>query len=174
MKRSAIYYCAALVMTTAVSSSVQADTSPASDASTINGLVASLYASVSGPAGQPRDWNRYLSLFQPEARQVAVVKGVDGVQISGFTAQQYADRARQKVPPALFEREARRQTGVHGDIATVVSVYEVREAPAGPVTSLGLYSLQLINDGKRRWIANLLWQGQGDGKELSRPLVQPE
>src|SRR5580704_6823553 len=38
------------------------------DVDTIEHLMASLYDVISGPAGQQRDWNRFRSLFLPDAR----------------------------------------------------------------------------------------------------------
>jgi len=40
----------------------------ASDADTVEHLLASLYDVISGPAGKPRDWDRFRSLFLPDGR----------------------------------------------------------------------------------------------------------
>src|SRR5271156_6916811 len=40
----------------------------ASDVDTVEHLLASLYDVISGPAGKPRDWDRFRSLFLPDGR----------------------------------------------------------------------------------------------------------
>ena len=45
----------------------------ASDVSTLDGILHALYEVLSGPAGQPRDWERYRSLFIEGARLIVVV-----------------------------------------------------------------------------------------------------
>ena len=44
-----------------------------SDVSTLDGIVHALYEVLSGPAGQPRDWERYRTLFIDCARLIVVV-----------------------------------------------------------------------------------------------------
>ena len=44
-----------------------------SDAATIDAILNALYDVLSGPAGQPRDWDRLRSLFLPDARIIPVV-----------------------------------------------------------------------------------------------------
>src|SRR5580658_7280184 len=39
-----------------------------SDVDTVEHLVAALYDVISGPAGKPRDWDRFRSLFLPDGR----------------------------------------------------------------------------------------------------------
>lgn len=45
----------------------------ASDVDPIDHLVASLYDVISGPAGAPRDWQRFPSLFLPDGRLGVVI-----------------------------------------------------------------------------------------------------
>src|SRR3984957_12853378 len=51
------------------------------DVDTIDHLMASLYDVISGPAGQQRDWDRFRSLFLPDARMGVIrpdVAAADG------------------------------------------------------------------------------------------------
>src|SRR5271170_4307171 len=43
-----------------------------SDVDTVEHLLVSLYDVISGPAGKPRDWDRFRSLFLPDARLIPV------------------------------------------------------------------------------------------------------
>src|SRR5690349_17676023 len=47
------------------------------DVESIDAIMAALYGVISGPAGE-RDWNRFRSLFLPEARMGAVRKTPEG------------------------------------------------------------------------------------------------
>src|SRR4051812_46064543 len=40
----------------------------AADVSTIDSIISVLYAVISGPVGQPRQWERFATLFHPQAR----------------------------------------------------------------------------------------------------------
>src|SRR5438876_4803218 len=63
------------------------------DVDTIDAIMAALYNVISGPAGE-RDWNRFRSLFLPEARMGAVRKKPDGAfSASSFTPDGYVERA---------------------------------------------------------------------------------
>src|ERR1700734_1099153 len=44
----------------------------AGDVDTLEHLLASLYDVISGPAGKPRDWDRFRSLFLPDGRLGAI------------------------------------------------------------------------------------------------------
>ena len=48
------------------------------DVASIDAIINALYASISGPAGHARDWNRLRPLFLPEARMIPVGKRPTG------------------------------------------------------------------------------------------------
>ena len=50
------------------------------DVESVDAIVAAVYDVISGPAGQARDWDRWRSLFLPEARLIAVGQAPDGTQ----------------------------------------------------------------------------------------------
>jgi len=65
-----------------------------SDVSTLDGILHALYEVLSGPAGQPRDWERYRSLFIEGARLIVVVAGKLGLEVEVKPAQTPFLRAR--------------------------------------------------------------------------------
>jgi len=136
--------------------------SPA-DVATVDGIVAALYDVISGPAGHPRDWNRMRSLFAPEGRLMAVGARPEGVYaLRTMTVEDYISRnAKAFATMGFFEREAARSTEAFGQIVHVFSTYESRHAPgdAEPFQR-GINSIQLVNDGKRWWIVNVLWRAE--------------
>jgi hypothetical protein len=133
------------------------------DVATVDGIVAALYDVISGPAGQPRDWDRMRSLFAPEGRLMAVGARPEGVYaLRTMTVEDYIGRnAKAFATMGFFEREAARSTEAFGQIVHVFSTYESRHAPgdAEPFQR-GINSIQLVNDGKRWWIVNVLWRAE--------------
>jgi hypothetical protein len=135
----------------------------ASDVASIDAVIAALYDVISGPAGKPRDWNRMRSLFTPEARMMAVGARPDGtIAARAMTVEDYITRnAPHFASSGFFETEAARTTEVFGQVAHVFSTYEARHATADAAPfARGINSIQLVNDGKRWWVVNLVWRAE--------------
>jgi hypothetical protein len=133
------------------------------DVASIGAILHAAYDTISGPAGQQRDWSRFRSLFVEGARLAAVVpdpKG--GFRIVVMSPDDYighGDPYFQK--NGFFEHEVARRTEQWADIAQVFSTYESRHdaADAKPFER-GINSFQLMNDGRRWWIVTIYWQGE--------------
>jgi hypothetical protein len=149
----------------AVAPAVQANPK---DVATIDAVIGALYDVISGPAGKPRDWNRMRSLFLPEAGLRVIGARPDGSMVTRFmTPEDYITRNSPHFEKeAFFEREAARTTEVFGELAHVFSTYESRHAADGAPFARGINSIQLYNDGKRWWIASLVWRGEDDKLKL--------
>lgn len=135
------------------------------DVETIDGIVAALYDVISGTAGQARDWNRMRSLFAPEGHLMAVGARPDGsFGLRTMTVDDYIARnSKAFATMGFFEREAARSTELFGQVAHVFSTYESRHAGADAKPfQRGINSIQLVNDGKRWWIVNLVWRAEDD------------
>ena len=139
------------------------------DVDTIDAIMAALYNVISGPAGE-RDWNRFRSLFLPEARMGAVRKKPDGAfSASSFTPDGYVERAGSYFKEhAFFESELSRKTEQFGQEAHVFSTYESRNAKDEKPFARGINSLQLFNDGKRWYVVSIFW----DEERADNPLPQ--
>jgi hypothetical protein len=139
------------------------------DVESIDAIMAALYNVISGPAGE-RDWNRFRSLFLPEARMGAVRKKPDGaISASTFTPDGYVDRAGNYFKEhAFYEGELSRKTEQFGQEAHVFSTYESRNAPGEKPFARGINSLQLFNDGKRWYVVSIFW----DEERSDNPLPQ--
>jgi hypothetical protein len=129
------------------------------DVESVEALVAALYDVISGPAGQPRNWDRMRSLFLPTARLIPVQRAPDGqVRYRPLTVEEYVRGSGAAIEEMGFrEAEVARRIDRFGDVAHVFSTYEgYREGVAEPILS-GINSIQLIHDGDRWWIASLTW-----------------
>jgi len=146
----------------AATSTVVPAANPA-DVASIDAIMHAAYDTISGPAGQQRDWNRFRSLFLSGARLAAVVPdhkgGLRAVVMSPDEYVQHGDPFFQK--NGFFEHEIARHTEKWADIAQVFSTYESRHAAADPKPfERGINSFQLMNDGHRWWIVTIYWQGE--------------
>lgn len=131
------------------------------DVGSIDAIVAALYDTISGPAGQARDWNRLRSLFVPTARMMPV--GARPDDSAGMRLLQVNDYVASSGPllveKGFHERELARRVERFGHIAHVFSTYEGKLDADGHVMR-GINSLQLMHDGKRWWIVSLMWEAE--------------
>lgn len=155
-----------LLLTTALAVSLAQAQTPQTpkeqDGHTPDTLVAALYDVISGPSGQARNWDRMRSLFAPGARLTPVAKRPDGTgAFRAMTVEEYIERNRKALEEGgFFESEVARTTESFGGITHVFSTYESRTAKGEKPFARGINSIQLVHDGKRWWIANLIWQGE--------------
>ena len=139
------------------------------DVGTIDAIVRASYETISGPAGQPRQWGRDRTLYASQAYFVET--GTDPktgkAVIHGMTYQEYADQAGPDLEKyGYFEREIGRITQVFGHIACVTSSWEARTQAGGKVIGRGVNSIQLVNDGQRWWITSMNW----DNETVANPI----
>jgi phosphohistidine phosphatase SixA len=129
------------------------------DVETVEALVAALYDVISGPAGEPRDWDRLRGLFLPTARMIPVQRTPDGrVARRAMTVEDYVRTSGPVIERMGFrEHEVARQVEQFGDVAHVFSTYAgFREGDTEPFLE-GLNTIQLVYDGERWWISSLAW-----------------
>jgi hypothetical protein len=134
----------------------------AADVSSVDAILASLYEVISGPAGQPRDWTRFRSLFVADARLIPTRhnKTGSGADVAIFTPEQYQERAAPALEKGFFERGIHNTTESFGDIVHVFSTYESRHTKDGEPFQRGINSIQLLKDGHRYWIVTIFWDGE--------------
>ena len=131
----------------------------ASDVSTLDGIMHALYEVLSGPAGKPRDWERYRTLFVEGARLMPVV-AVAGEKphVRQLTVEDYIRRVEPIFAVEDFwERETDRQAEVFGRLAHVLSAYESLRRPDAPPLEQGANSMQLFYDDSRWWVVSIMW-----------------
>lgn len=133
------------------------------DVASMGAIIAALYATISGPAGQPRDWNRLRSLFAPGARLIPTAarpnaeSGFRVLDVEGYIegAGPYLEKN------GFFEREIARRTESFGNITHVFSTYDSRhKADDAKPFSRGINSIQLMFDGTRWWVVTIFWDAE--------------
>ncbi|MAG58246.1 MAG: hypothetical protein CMJ83_18320 [Planctomycetes bacterium] len=130
------------------------------DVRSIDAIIKATYASMSGVAGEKRDWDRFRSLFHPEGRLAPVVQRRDGKARPAITTPgAFAKRNGPMFTKVGFsEKEVARRTERFRHLAHVWSTYEARRADQPDVVwATGLNSFQLVFDSQRWWILHLTW-----------------
>lgn len=136
------------------------------DAQDIGRLVRAVYASISGPAGVPRDWARFRYLQHPRALSLRTVVEADGsTRAAVFDVESYiADVAPLFAEQAFYEVETDQRIERFGQVAHVWSKYEARPAPDSPVLlKRGANSIQLCHEHGRWWVFCTVWDNERDG-----------
>lgn len=143
-----------------------ASTAPAAnpdDVKSVDAILTALYDVISGPAGQPRNWDRFRSLFIPGARLIPTGQSTDGqVRHRVLTVDDYATQSGPGLEKnGFFEREIARTTETFGNITHAFSSYESkRTAQDATPFSRGINSIQLLNDGKRWYVVTIYWDSE--------------
>ena len=155
----------------------------AGDVSSVDGLMVALYDVISGPAGKPRDWDRFRSLFAPDGR-LGIVR-VDHPAVDGqpakpgdvyfLTPDMYVERdAPFFAKEGFFEHGIANRVEQFGNLVSVWSTYESRHAPedAKPFAR-GINSIQLVKAQGRWWIASIIWEDEREGLVLPEKYLKP-
>lgn len=138
------------------------------DVASIDGIVRALYEVISGPAGAPRDWDRERKLFYPGAKLAPTRPAPDGSGIVDFFDLEgyIASRSPMFEKDSFFETEIARREFVFGNIAHVLSSYELARAPGAKPFVRGVNSIQLFHDGRRWWVLSIAWDNERPGHPL--------
>jgi hypothetical protein len=127
------------------------------DVNSVEAIIHASYDVISGPAGQPRDWERFRSLYVAGARLMPVISGAEP-RVRLLTPDEYVRRVEPIFAKESFwERETSRQVEIIGRIAHVLSHYESLRDPSGPPFEHGTNSIQLFKDDSRWWIVSVMW-----------------
>lgn len=133
----------------------------AEDVNSIDSIMRAVYEAISGPQGT-RDWNRFRSIFLPQARFTEVHKMPDGsFSVISWSVDEFVRDATE-----VFSKESFYENGIvndpqrYGQMAQVFSSYESRHAPGEKPFSRGINSMQLLNDGTRWWVVSIAWDSE--------------
>lgn len=151
-----------------------AATANASDVASINGIIAAVYATLSGPKGRARDWQRFRTLFAPDARLIAVIRRKGAHPVLGvFTVDRYIELdAPIMMRKGFFEVETGRAVSQFHGIASVFSSYAAH-FEGGPVIDKGVNNFQLFFEGSRWYIVSIYWDSS-DFHHAVPKLPRPE
>ena len=133
------------------------------DVVSVEAIVAAVYDVISGAAGEARDWDRWRSLFVPEARLISVSLNHEQETVYRvMTPEDYVELA----GPALeasgfFEEEIGRTQEEFGPIVHRFSTYQSRRSLDDPEPfARGINSFQLLRHRDRWWVVTIYWTSE--------------
>ena len=141
-------------------------------ADSIRALIRDVYAVISGPAGQERDWDRMRTMFAPNARLSAMVPRRQNDTITAphptmvmMSVEDYIQRSGPMLMrDGFFETELYSEIERYGNVAHVWSTYDSRlHSPDSAVIDRGINSFQLVYGDGRWWVYSILWHSERAG-----------
>lgn len=145
--------------------------SPEPDLTTIDATIDGLYASISGPIGQERDWDLYDAVFSESARMTAFMPGANGeLRLIEMTPAEYKDRSGSFLKDAGFtEKESHRVSEIYGSIAHVWSTYHGTYTNNNHEHEVeGINSIQLIKIEGQWKVSNIMWESTQTAGEIPK------
>jgi hypothetical protein len=173
--RIATALCLALLMSTSLAAQTRSAAPPgAADAASIDSILAALYASVShGPDAEP-DWDRLRAITLPVGMFIPPKKPNEDI-FTVLDVDAFQERVRKGAAAlkakgestAFNEREVSRHTDCFGNVCQIFSTYEGRRTASDDKPFVrGINSIQLVKDGKRWWIASVVWDTEREGNPI--------
>lgn len=144
------------------------------DVESIDAIMRAIYDVISGPAGQPRDWNRFRSLLAPGARLIPTGKGPDGKgSLRVWTPEEYIAAAGPNLErDGFFEREIGRKLERYGNVVHLMSAYDSKRTLSDPAPfARGVNSFQLFYDGTRWYVVTIYWEAETPGNPIPAALL---
>lgn len=146
------------------------------DVASLDAIMKAVYQVISGDAGQKRDWDRFRTLFHPQARMIPTGKNPQTNLFGAvaLTPEDYIKRAGAFLEKEGFhESEIGRRTEIYGNIALVFSAYEGKHKLTDEKPFLrGINSFQLLNDGKRWWVVTIYWQQETPDNPIPKEFLK--
>jgi hypothetical protein len=134
-------------------------------------LLAAIYDVISGPAGE-RDWNRFRSMFVPQARFTALGRKPDGsVSVTLLGVDEFIGMAGAVFKSqGFYENAMVNRVQTFGNVSQVFSSYESRNEKGAKPFERGINSIQMFDDGKRWWVLSILWDTERQGNPLPKKM----
>jgi len=134
----------------------------------IDHTIGEVYAVISGPPGQKRNFDHMRSLFAPGATLKAIgPKGLRGGSLEDYITRNSAILEKE----GFTERELGRRVEIWGGLATAWSAYDGRTAN-GSFHERGINSFQLVKIDSKWLVASILWQEETPDNPLPANLTK--
>ncbi|WP_017731502.1 M61 family metallopeptidase [Nafulsella turpanensis] len=145
------------------------------DVASVDAIVNTLYEVISGPAGE-RNWERFYSLFKPDARMSAIAAQPGRTPyVVSMTPEEYQEKnAPFFMESGFFEEEIGREVDQFGEMAHVWSAYQFKVQEESEPAQRGINSIQLVFDQGRWWINSLLWNSETPDNQIPEELLEEQ
>lgn len=157
-----IALCLTLLAALAAPAASQTPEPRAEDVATPEAIVEAGYAAIARRPGEPYDWDRFRSLFLPDARLVPNTEQTGG-EFRVLTPQQFTDwidsvsNTDAPEDPGFVEEQVHVVVERYGDVAHAFSTYQKHFWGSDEILGRGINSFQLVRHADRWWIAGVVW-----------------
>jgi hypothetical protein len=143
------------------------------EAASIDAIVQALYAGVSHTPKDEPDWSRLRTIVAPGGRLIPPQR--PGSELVFLSAEDFIERVSKGIATrraggtekGFSEREIARKTDCYGNMCQLFSTYESRFTAADPKPfARGINAIQVVKDGNRWWIVNVLWDQETAEKPI--------
>jgi hypothetical protein len=143
------------------------------DPASIDGIVGSIYDSITFSKGTLPNLKQYRTLFIPNASFTRLrANGVDQMDLEGFISSFFM-RIRNGEITQFHESEIARKTLQYGRMAQVFSTYKKTFTPGNPASfTRGINSMQFFYDGQRWWITSICWQDESGENPIPKKYLK--
>jgi hypothetical protein len=138
------------------------------DVATPERVVEAISETLSGRAGEGRNWNRFRSLMAPGARFVAKGVADDGAVHSRVLGVEdlIASDNESFATQGFFEHRVITHDEVWAHLAVIVTAFEVRHALGEAPFARGIKHFELTSDGKRWFVESIVWESETTASRL--------
>lgn len=151
------------------------------DAVSVDSIVAALYASVSHAPDAAPDFDRMRGIFLPVGMLIPPKKPSEDIfttlDVDGFAdrvKKSLASRKEKGEPLGFVEREIGRRTDCFGNVCQIFSSYESKTAASDEKPfQRGINSIQLVRDGRRWWVASVIWDVERTDNPIPSQYLTP-
>lgn len=133
----------------------------------LDAAISKLYGTISGPAGQKRDWDTFRTIFADGAQMRSISKREGKTVVSLLTPEDYVTKAGPNIEKSgFFEKEISRKFWVYADMAQVFSTYESRLKEEDKPFDRGINTITLIKIDGAWKVASITWTGERTGGKI--------
>lgn len=164
--KNALLVLVVLSLAVTINLPAQSDLPNAEDVASPEAIVAAGYAALARAPGEPFDWDRFRSLFLPDAQMIPSTEQRGG-EFSVLTVEEFIDWidgwAAENDPiggpndQGFVEEQVAVDIEVYGDIAQAFSTYQKHVWESDEIQGRGINSFNLVKNGGRWWIASVAW-----------------
>lgn len=164
--RSILFLAALPWFSIAADLPAQSEFPRAEDVASPEAIVLAGYAALARAPGDPFDWDRFRSLFLPDAQMIPSTEQRGG-EFSVLTVEEFIDWidgwAAENDPiggpndQGFVEEQIAIDLEVYGDIAQAFSTYQKHVWESDEIQGRGINSFSLVRNDGRWWIASVAW-----------------
>jgi hypothetical protein len=138
------------------------------DVATPESVVKALNETLSGRAGEARNWERFRSLMAPNARFVTESVAADGAVHRQALGVEDIITSNEKAlaTEGFFEHRVITHDEVWAHLAVIVTAFEIRHASGEAPFARGIKHFELTSDGKRWFVESIVWESEATASPL--------